>query len=274
MSSCALNRSPLIVAMPMLHCRWNTCSCSTCFTLRMSSSTCAATTLRVLPRDVRQQHDELVAAETRDEILAAHTVADLLRRELQQLVAGRVSARVVDVLELIEVDEEQRAAPFARGAIARSRRLERCDQAMPIVEARQRVVTREMQQVPLALLQRAYRVVRAPRRSPAAPCAWDAETRRPCRRRRASRAAVGAPIAARARASGTAGRPPRTRRAGATACRSRARGAAGKRSRTPRNRDRRSRTRAARSTSSAALGLKLNRPSPASDSLQIGPERR
>ena len=181
MSSCALNRSPLIVAMPMLHWRWNTRSCSTCFTLRMSSSTCDATIFASLPRDVLQQHDELVAAEARHEILAAHAVADLLRRELQQLVAGRVAAGVVDVLELIEIDEEQRAAPLVRGAV-RDLRLERRDQPMAVVQTRQRIVTREVQQMPLALLQRANRVVERRDDRLQLRVLRASGTRRPCRR--------------------------------------------------------------------------------------------
>ena len=70
--------------------------------------------LRLAARHVAQQHDELVAAEARDEIVGPHGVAELLRSELQQMIAGSVTARVVDVLELIEVDEEQRGARVAR----------------------------------------------------------------------------------------------------------------------------------------------------------------
>ena len=72
---------------------------------------------RFVARYVAHEHDELVAAESGDEVLGAHGVAELLRRELEQVVAGGVAARVVDVLELIEVDEEQGAA---RAVVARN----------------------------------------------------------------------------------------------------------------------------------------------------------
>ena len=77
---------------------------------------------RFVARHVAHEHDELVAAEPRNEVLGAHGVAQLLGGELEQMVAGRVAAGVVDVLELIEVDEEQRAARVAVGATSRSRR--------------------------------------------------------------------------------------------------------------------------------------------------------
>ena len=113
---------------------------------------------RVLTADVLEEHDELVAAEARDEVLGAHAVADLERGELQQLVAGHVAASVVHVLELIEIDEEQRAALLRPGA-AQDLRLELRDQSVAVVETRERVVVREMQEVLLALAQRADRVV-------------------------------------------------------------------------------------------------------------------
>ena len=61
-------------------------------------------------RDVSQQHNEFVAAEARDKVIGANAVAQLLRSEPEQLVAGGMSAGIVDVLELIEVDEAQGAA--------------------------------------------------------------------------------------------------------------------------------------------------------------------
>ena len=114
--------------------------------------------LRVLPADVLEQHDEFVAAKACDEVLRAHPVADLLRRELQQIVAGHVTARVVHVLELIEVDEEQRAALLAVGA-RHDLRLELRDQPVTVVEPRERIVVREMDQAPLSFAQRSNRVL-------------------------------------------------------------------------------------------------------------------
>ena len=71
---------------------------------------------RFVARHVAHEHGELVAAEPSDEILRTYGVAQLLSGQLEQVVAGRVAARVVDVLELVEVDEEQRAARAGVGA--------------------------------------------------------------------------------------------------------------------------------------------------------------
>ena len=58
--------------------------------------------------DVAQEHDELVAAEPRDVVLRAHDLAQARCDRAQQAIAGRMAERVVDLLELIEVDEQQR----------------------------------------------------------------------------------------------------------------------------------------------------------------------
>ena len=55
-----------------------------------------------------QDHDELVAAEARDGVALAHRAGQPLRDRLQQLVAGIVAERVVDALEVIEVEEDAR----------------------------------------------------------------------------------------------------------------------------------------------------------------------
>ncbi len=74
------------------------------------------------------------------------------------MIAGRVTARVVDVLELIQIDEEQRAPPLLLGGLS-DLLIELREQPMSVVQPRQGIVIREMQQMPLALLQRADRVV-------------------------------------------------------------------------------------------------------------------
>ncbi len=63
-------------------------------------------------RDVLLEHDELVAAEAGDEILGPQHLAQTIGDGAQQLVAAGVTERVVDLLELIEVDEEQRGEPL------------------------------------------------------------------------------------------------------------------------------------------------------------------
>ena len=175
---------------------------------------------RFVARHVAHEHDELVAAEPSDEILGTHRVAQLLSGELEQVVAGRVAARVVDVLELVEVDEEQRAARAGVGA-TRQLGLELGDEPMAVREARELIVIREMQQPALALLQRPSRVLEGYARSRAAPCTASSESERPAPPTRAARASARAPIAARARSSRTNGRTPMRRRGAAAGCRSR-----------------------------------------------------
>ena len=60
-------------------------------------------------------HDELVAADARDEIVTARIGLDDLRGMHQHGVAGGVAERVVDLLEAVEVEVQQRraAARFA-----------------------------------------------------------------------------------------------------------------------------------------------------------------
>ena len=56
--------------------------------------------------DVVQQQAELVAAEARDRVGRPDGLAESRRDARQQLVAGVVPERVVDLLEVIEVDEQ------------------------------------------------------------------------------------------------------------------------------------------------------------------------
>ena len=57
--------------------------------------------------DVLLEHDEFVAAEPRHEILRAQHFAQPVGDRAQQLVAAGMTQRVVDLLELIEVDKQQ-----------------------------------------------------------------------------------------------------------------------------------------------------------------------
>ena len=58
--------------------------------------------------DALEDHDEFIAAHAHHHVLGAHGGADALRHGLQELVAGLVAARVVDVLEAIEIQEQHR----------------------------------------------------------------------------------------------------------------------------------------------------------------------
>ena len=64
---------------------------------------------RILVRlDVLLEHDEFVAAEASDEILRPQHFAQAVGDRAQQLVAAGMAERVVDLLELVEIDEQQR----------------------------------------------------------------------------------------------------------------------------------------------------------------------
>ena len=65
--------------------------------------------------DVVQQHHELVAADAADGVRLAHAAADARGDFLQQLVADGVAEGVVDLLEPVEVDVEQRQPLPRRG---------------------------------------------------------------------------------------------------------------------------------------------------------------
>ena len=61
--------------------------------------------LRVARRAFVQQQRELIAAQTRENIVAAHVERHAMRDVAQQPVARFVAERIVDLLEAIEIDE-------------------------------------------------------------------------------------------------------------------------------------------------------------------------
>ncbi len=60
--------------------------------------------------DVREDDGELVAANASDCNVLLHAVAQALRHQFEQFVAELVSERVVDGLEVVEVEIEHRDA--------------------------------------------------------------------------------------------------------------------------------------------------------------------
>ena len=58
---------------------------------------------------VFQHHHELVAAQTRHGVAFAHTRLQALRNLLQQQIADVMAKRVVEGLEVVQIDEQQRA---------------------------------------------------------------------------------------------------------------------------------------------------------------------
>ena len=86
-----------------------------------------------------EQHDEPVAALSRDGVAGAHAMAQPIGRGNQQRVADRMAARVVDPLEVVEVEEHQRAMLVVAGADGH-RLLQPLEQQPAVGQVRQRVV--------------------------------------------------------------------------------------------------------------------------------------
>jgi hypothetical protein len=57
--------------------------------------------------DIRLQHGEFIAAKTRHEIDPPHRLGESFHNLAQQLVATRMTERVVDIFEVIEVEIQQ-----------------------------------------------------------------------------------------------------------------------------------------------------------------------
>ena len=97
-----------------------------------------------------QHRLEFVAAEAADLAVIAHHRFQPLGDLAQQRVADRVAERVVDVLEAIEVDHEQRAALLAMGGVAQ-RFVERLAHHRAVGQAGQRIEPREARNLALGL---------------------------------------------------------------------------------------------------------------------------
>ena len=88
------------------------------------------------------QHDELVAAETGDDVGASHGRAQPVGHDAQELIAARVAQRVVDLLELVEVDEVDGEWPAA--AQARHRGVHLVAEKRPVRQAGERIVAGQL----------------------------------------------------------------------------------------------------------------------------------
>ena len=93
-------------------------------------------------------HDgELVAAHARDGVGLAHQRAQPVGHHLQQLVAGGMAQRVVDVLEVVEVEQVDRHHLAALDA--RERLLEPLVEQHAVGQVGQRVVQRHVRDLGL-----------------------------------------------------------------------------------------------------------------------------
>src|SRR5690606_24419623 len=93
--------------------------------------------------DLRQHDLELVAAEPAHLSLVADDLGEPSRRLLQKLVAHRMAERIVDRLEAVEVEQQQRAG-LRLAHMVLERALEQFGDVEPVRKARQRVVAREL----------------------------------------------------------------------------------------------------------------------------------
>ena len=76
---------------------------------RICSSSSSTVCQGALAVDVADHQRELVAADARDQIGRAEPLAQHLGDRLEHRVAGRVAVRVVDLLEVVEVEHDDRA---------------------------------------------------------------------------------------------------------------------------------------------------------------------
>ena len=106
---------------------------------------------RRLAADAFEQDRELVAAEARHRVGRSRRLHQPLRRRLQQAIAGVVAERVVDVLEVVEVEEHDRHAQL-RALRQRQRVLDPVPEQAAVGEQRERVVERELAQLLLERL--------------------------------------------------------------------------------------------------------------------------
>ena len=96
-------------------------------------------------------HDrELVAAQPRQDVAFLQAAAHPLGHRLEQLVAGRMAERVVDALEMVEIEIEHRELPAA--ADQRKLLLELLTQQHAIGQVGERIVVRQVRDPLLRLL--------------------------------------------------------------------------------------------------------------------------
>ena len=90
---------------------------------------------------LRQQHAELVAAEAGDRVVLAERLLEAVRDLLQQAVARVVAERVVDLLEVVEVDQHHGRGDV-RAAPGGDRLLDAVAEERAVGQAGERVVQR------------------------------------------------------------------------------------------------------------------------------------
>ena len=92
-----------------------------------------------LHRDVLGDHDELVAAETPERVGAANDAVQPGSDRTQELISDAVTERVVDALEVVQVDEQRGDRSLGAGR-AREHLLDAVKDQRAVRQARQGVV--------------------------------------------------------------------------------------------------------------------------------------
>ena len=99
---------------------------------------------------LRHDDGELVAAHARDHVELARAAAQTLADQLEQLVADMVAERIVDALEVVEVETEHREALAALDALDLV--IELFEQQRAVGQVGQRVVARHVRDTFLGAL--------------------------------------------------------------------------------------------------------------------------
>ena len=105
---------------------------------------------RLALADALQQHGELVAAEARHRVARAHAILVRARDVDEQPIAGGVTERVVELLEAIQVDQQQRTAGVLEPLRAQVA-VEQLGETPPVRQARQIVAVGQPPPLELAL---------------------------------------------------------------------------------------------------------------------------
>ena len=106
---------------------------------------------RALLVDAAHEHGELLAAVARQHVLGAQRVVEHADHRAQHVVADEVAVRVVELLEVIDVEHEQRQrlrVPLGEADLG----AEPLDEVAAVERARQPVAQRRLEQLPLRRL--------------------------------------------------------------------------------------------------------------------------
>jgi hypothetical protein len=90
-------------------------------------------------REIFRDHDELIAPEAPERVGGAHDAVQARRDRSQQLVPGVVTQRVVDALEVVQIDEQRRDRRVV-ATRAHQHLLDAVEDQRPVRQPRQRIV--------------------------------------------------------------------------------------------------------------------------------------